>query len=179
MKNKTGQAGFTLVELMVVVAVLGIIAAIGTTTLMNYLPNMRLKSAARDFFSSMIKAKAEAIRRGENVTLQFIPPDNYVIFLDNGAGGGTANDTVLLATTPLPAGVKLGRVDLNNDGDFVDQFEVSDLDGVSFVNNILVFSSRGLPVGIGSVGLQATNAAGNIIRQCSLTVSIAGRIQIN
>jgi prepilin-type N-terminal cleavage/methylation domain-containing protein len=172
MKNKTRQAGFTLIELILVVMILGIIAAIGTTGLINYLPNMRLKGAARDIFSSMMQAKAEAIRRGENVTLKFYPPNDnkYEIFLDNGD---------LLTSTSLPVGITFGRVDLNNDGDFVDKYEVNNLDGVSFVNDILVFSSRGLPVGFGSVGLQATNSAGNIMRQRSLTVSIAGRIKIN
>ena len=59
----TNKKGFTLVEVMVVVAILGIIAAIGTTGVIRSLPTMRLKSAARDIFSASMQAKAEALQK--------------------------------------------------------------------------------------------------------------------
>ena len=50
---------------------------------MNYLPGMRLRSAARDIYSTILLAKTEAVRRGENVTVLFNSPGNsYTMFVD-------------------------------------------------------------------------------------------------
>jgi type IV fimbrial biogenesis protein FimT len=192
MKNKVGQKGFTLVEMMIVVAIVGIICAVGTTLLLNYLPNMRLKSASRDIFSALLQAKTEAVQRGTNVTLRFNPPlapyapadariplNSYVIFIDNGAGGGVADDEIingtepiLVAATPLPAGISLDPAISGR--------------GTNFASDAVVFTSRGIPInafngglGSGTVRLRTTDSNGNTVRQRTITVSSAGRININ
>ena len=186
MREKTGQAGFTLVEIIMVVAILGIIATIGTTSLMNYLPNMRLKSATRDIFSAMMQAKVEAIKRGENATILFnFAGNSYTMFLDRGSGIIANNDNeavdpgeiILLIATPLPDRVSFDPNLVINGNPHVD--------GISFVNNSLIFSPRGIPAGAaggiggGTIGLRATDAQGNSIRQRTVTVSTAGRINMD
>lgn len=68
------QSGFTLVEIMIVVGVIAILSAIATPFIMNWLPNMRLQSAARHLLTDMQNAKNEAIKTNTNVTLVFTPP---------------------------------------------------------------------------------------------------------
>lgn len=176
MKNNTGQRGLTLVELMIGISILGIITAVGATTLLAHLPTMRLKSASRDLFSTMTQAKTEAIRRGENVTVLFnFPVNGYTMFLDRGSGV-PANDnnevvdpgeTILFIQPALPAGVSFNGA-------------------TTFGNNALVITSRGIPVngfngalGNGTVNLRAVDSSGNTVRQSSIAVSSAGRIRID
>ena len=175
----TNKKGFTLVEVMVVVAILGIIAAIGTTGLLHSLPTMRLKSAARDIFSASMQAKAEAVRRGENVTILFDTANNtWLMFLDSDNDEVVdAGETVLLAATPLPPRVSFdpGLVVNGN----------LHADGVSFANNALVFSPRGIPTGAGgglgggTVGLRAVDSSGSTVRQRTVVVSTAGRVNMD
>ncbi len=174
----TNKKGFTLVEVMVVVAILGIIAAIGTTGLLRSLPAMRLKSAARDIFSASMQAKAEAVRRGENVTILFDTANNrYLMFLDSDNDEVVdAGETVLLAATPLPDRVTFDPNLVVNG--------TPHADGVSFANNALVFSPRGIPAGAGgglgggTVGLRAVDSRATV-RQRTVAVSTAGRVNMD
>jgi len=156
-KTSSRQKGFTLPELMVVLAILTIVAAIGTTTLLSSLPTLRLKSTARDIFSTMMQAKAQALRRGENVTVSFDAARKTYTMTSGGAP--------LTAPTPLPPQVIFGPA-------------VNDM-GLSFTETPLVFSSRGIPLNAGHVHLQAIDSHGNILRQRTVDVTFAGRINMN
>jgi len=61
------SAGFTLVELMVVVAVMAVLAAIGVPSFRDMLLNQRLATAAQGFGSALSFARMEAIQRAQGV----------------------------------------------------------------------------------------------------------------
>jgi type IV fimbrial biogenesis protein FimT len=63
------QAGFTLVELMVVVAVVGILAIIATPSMSALVNANRLSGAAGELTSALQVARSEAIRRNARVTV--------------------------------------------------------------------------------------------------------------
>ncbi|MBN1625938.1 MAG: prepilin-type N-terminal cleavage/methylation domain-containing protein [Deltaproteobacteria bacterium] len=66
MKKKThiikDRAGFTLIEMFVAMAILAIVAGFAIPAFSMWLPNYRLKSAAREVFSNMQLAKLEAVK---------------------------------------------------------------------------------------------------------------------
>jgi len=70
--------GFTLIELMVVVALAAILAGIGVPSFNSFIAGQRVKTAAGDFSMAAVFARAEAIKRNSDVTLTAV---------SSGAGG--------------------------------------------------------------------------------------------
>jgi prepilin-type N-terminal cleavage/methylation domain-containing protein len=113
MKNK---AGFTLIELMVTIAIFGIIAGISGNSFLRGLPNRRVISASRDLYANINMARSQAVNRSEDVTITF----------------DLANDR--LAITDIN-GNEIGRHDFP---DHIDLYEVTGGD------NFYTFNSRGM-----------------------------------
>ncbi|MEW6764314.1 MAG: GspH/FimT family pseudopilin [Pseudomonadota bacterium] len=61
--------GFTLVELMVTIAVAGIILTVGVPSFMSVINGSRLTTTANDLLGDMAYARTEAMRRGQRVTI--------------------------------------------------------------------------------------------------------------
>lgn len=70
--NKTtlaGCAGFTLVELMVALAIMVILASLAGPSFSEFLANQRIKNAATDLFTSLLRTRSEAILRATDIQL--------------------------------------------------------------------------------------------------------------
>jgi len=74
-KKLRRNSGFTLIELMIAVVMVSILTAIAIPAVMKWLPNYRVKAAARDLYSNMQKAKMEAIKGNRTMEIRF---DNSV-----------------------------------------------------------------------------------------------------
>jgi type IV fimbrial biogenesis protein FimT len=60
--------GFTLIEVMVVVALLSVLLGLGAPAFSNYLANVRLRSAAETVLADLQEARTTAIRENSNFT---------------------------------------------------------------------------------------------------------------
>ena len=75
--------GFTIVELVVVLAILSIIMAISIPNFSAWLPRNRIKTSVRHIYNDMNLARSRAVKDNTVAVIIFnIPNDTYTIFLD-------------------------------------------------------------------------------------------------
>ena len=68
-KLRMSSSGFTLIELMVTIAVLAIIVGIAAPSISTQLANQRVKSTTATLANALKEAKVESILRRQNVTV--------------------------------------------------------------------------------------------------------------
>ena len=67
--------GFTIIEMLMVVAIIGIFAGLAAPSMADLLASTAVKGAATDFYSSLILARSEAIKRRTNATVAPVGAD--------------------------------------------------------------------------------------------------------
>lgn len=67
------QLGFTVIELMVVVAILGVLIALAAPSFTPLIERWRIRQAVSGLESAMYFARSEAIKRGGNITIRKEP----------------------------------------------------------------------------------------------------------
>jgi len=82
--------GFTLIELIITVALFVIFSGIGVLAIQGYTLNKNLKTAARDIASDISNCRQRAVSENVNYRITFTVdasnPSNYIIEQDDGAG---------------------------------------------------------------------------------------------
>ncbi|MEW6671453.1 MAG: GspH/FimT family pseudopilin [Thermodesulfobacteriota bacterium] len=75
------STGFTVVELLVAIALVAIVTTIAIPSLIDWLPDYRLRSACHDLFSNFQKAKLNAVKQNVNTVVCF-NDNGYFMFVD-------------------------------------------------------------------------------------------------
>lgn len=122
MKN---NSGFTIIELMTVIAIIGIISAIAVPNMIAWRSNHQLNGSAREVLSVINGARLEAIKNNATVT---------VTFNDGAKTVETSVTNRLTGVTPPPKTTNL-NTGINSVSAFTD-------------GNTFGFNSRGLPIAI-------------------------------
>lgn len=65
------QHGFTIIELMVTIAILGIMATLAAPSFRDTILSARVRSSASDLFDSVLLARSEAVKR--NAVIEVVP----------------------------------------------------------------------------------------------------------
>ncbi|GAI18719.1 unnamed protein product, partial [marine sediment metagenome] len=78
------NSGFTFLELMVVIGIVGLLAAIAVPNLISRLPKYRVGSAARNVISAVEFARMQAIRENDFVYVNFVYGNDTVTVVNSG-----------------------------------------------------------------------------------------------
>ena len=148
------SSGFTVIELMVIIAIVATLAAIAIPNFIGWLPKRHLQSSASDVQAAINLAKMTAIKENTNVDLEFDPnTEKY----------------------------KISYTDLDRDGNpFLRTFRDKrlspgiNLQSTDFTDNKLTFTSRGLAMEGGDIILK--NKRGE---ERKINVTITGMSRIN
>jgi type IV fimbrial biogenesis protein FimT len=61
--------GFTVIELLIVLAIVAVLASLGMPSFANLIASNRAKGAATDLYFALTKARSEAVKQNANVTM--------------------------------------------------------------------------------------------------------------
>jgi prepilin-type N-terminal cleavage/methylation domain-containing protein len=102
--------GFTLIEALIVIFLMGFISALAVPNLMNWLNKAKLNGAVNNLKGSLELAKLKAIQENGPVTVNFTA-NSYAIFRDTGATIGVHDaGEEFFGKKSLPKGI---RIDLS------------------------------------------------------------------
>lgn len=83
--------GFTLIELMVTIAIVAIVAALAAPNFSAFLDRSRTETSASILYTALLTARSEAVKRNQEVTIRANTAGNFesgwTIFADNDGDG--------------------------------------------------------------------------------------------
>ncbi|MBM4314039.1 MAG: prepilin-type N-terminal cleavage/methylation domain-containing protein [Deltaproteobacteria bacterium] len=86
------KSGLSLMELMIVIAIMGIVSAIAAPNFLNYMAERRLSGAARMVMSDLLAARAKAVSMNQKVKISYVSTHTYGIWNDADSNGTIADN---------------------------------------------------------------------------------------
>ena len=108
MMKKMKNSGFTLMELMIVIAIIAILAGVAIPNFIGFLPRQRLAAGAQDVLQGLQKSRSKAIMTNRPVVVNFnAAADSFTAFVDENADGALDAGELTIADRTMPAGIDL------------------------------------------------------------------------
>ena len=182
------NSGFTLVELMITLAIVGILLLVGVPSLKTFMQSNQLIASTNELLSALHVARSEAIKlntrvsicdssNGTSCGLTGDWSNGWIVFVD--AGGNLTN-------TGLPCTAAntdcLLRV---HDGIPDNQLSVSGLDANSAAITSFTFTARGMPKDVAGISESGTfsicsfDDSNNVIGSRAVVLSLSGRVRVS
>ncbi len=193
MKKNTG---FTLLELMVTIAVVGVLLTVGVPSLRTFMQGNQLISSTNELLSALHIARSEAIKSNGRVTICESSngtscansgtgdwKDGWIVFIDaigNAGRGGDLNGTGTKCTatgTDCLLRVHSGFTDRS--------LSVSGVDNTGAPITSFTFTSRGLPKAsngstqFGTYSICSFDDSNNVINSRAVVLSLSGRVRVS
>jgi len=171
MNRQTKQFGFTLIEIMIVAAILAVLASIGVPEYRNWIRNTQIRTAAESIQNGVSKARSEALMR------------NTAVRFTLGANSAWTVECVDPAKCPdlVPPSVPVaGQVEsrANTDGSSTDIFTTQLPAGATQV----IFTNLGVkstaPGQLTQVTTDLTGMAAADSRELNVTIGVGGNVRM-
>ncbi|WP_280154313.1 GspH/FimT family pseudopilin [Piscinibacter sp. XHJ-5] len=187
---RRGHVGLTLIELMVVIALLAFLLMLGAPSFSTWIQNSRLRSSAESILAGLQQAKAEAVSRNARVRFQFTSTLDDTCALSTSSANWVVNldpdsdpNAVVGSCGTAPDDAAAPRILHKRDGVNTPTGLVVATGGVSSV----VFNGLGriTPVPAGNVSITLSNPtigdcadAGGPVTCLRIVVSPAGQLRM-
>ncbi|MER2624327.1 MAG: GspH/FimT family pseudopilin [Accumulibacter sp.] len=171
--------GFSLVELLVGMAILGVLLAIAMPAFSNWLRNARVRTAAESVQNGLQLARAEAVRRNTTIRFQLVDTtDDSCALSTAGPNWVVSFDPPVGACATPPSDTVAPRIIQSRSG-----AEGSSATTLTADQSTLVFNSLGRTTG--NVVIDVASATGELclvdggpIRCLRIMVSLGGQIRM-
>ena len=150
------KKGFTLIELITTLSILGIMSAIAIPSYFSWLPRHRLQTSVRKIYDDLNMAKSRAVKGNTDIGIEFnISNNTYKVFVD------TDNDQIFDAgETVISTGTMEDGIDITES---------------TFTANTYGFNSRGMSAGSTAGDVHMTNPSGLFM---GVRVNVVGGLSI-
>jgi type IV fimbrial biogenesis protein FimT len=181
-------SGFTLIELVITLAVVGILLAVGVPSLKTFMQSNQLVASTNELISALHVARSEAIKLNRRVSICDSSDgkncggtgdwsNGWIVFID--ADGALDNTGAPCAAVDTDCLLRIHDAFTDN------QLTVSGVDANGAAITSFTFSSRGLPKAVngasqsGVYSICSLDSGGNTIGSRAVILSLSGRVRVS